>query len=354
MATRHLIAWLTVVAALLSACRPGGDVPPAPTPSPSATSVVASTEPDGLRIGVVLPLEGVRPLGPDAVRAAVGDLRVATRDEVREYRVLQPDGPLFVADLVALLADQGYDLVCAVGPGAVDAVLPVAVDHPELRFCALPSAPVEGAPANLQVLDVRADHAAYVAGAAAGGAIAQQPDFGEDPPSALQPGVVGDPSVVPPGPQTAAFQAGLRRSTTREVQVGFADVSDDPEAGTTDRTRAILVAGGEVVYGSAGASLDGLLDGAEGEGLVVALVDPRAPVVEPPPELLASVGIDLQVPLATAVRAVIAGSPADPVTFGAGEGIVTVVPGGAPSSQRATAAGEAALADLGTGRITLP
>lgn len=354
MATTRVLAWLIVVGAVLSACTPGGEVQPAPSPSASVSSPEVATEPEGLRVGVVLPLESVRPLGPDAVRAAVGDLRVATRDEVREYRVLQPDGPAFVGDLVALLADEGYDLVCAVGPGAVDAVLPVAVDHPELRFCALPAASVEGAPANLHLLDVRVDHAAYVAGAAAGAAISPPPELGEEPPSALQPGVVGDPAMMPAERQTAAFQAGIRRATAREVEVTFG-LPSEAAASTAEQTRFILEAGGEVVYGTAGASLDGLLAGAaDAGGLVVALVDPRAPIAQPPPELLASVALDLQIALEVAVRAVIGGAPAEPAVFGAGDGTVTVLSGGAPSSPQAVTAGEAALDDLAVGRVTLP
>jgi hypothetical protein len=155
------LAAVLALAACTSADERATRPPPAPEPPP-ATSPTA-----GIRVGFVLPPAASDE--DDQRTQLASDLQVvsALRGEgVSEVRTLEPDGPAFVADLAALLADRGTDLVCVLGPGAQRVVAPLAIRHPHLRFCAVPAGSTDP-PENVAVVDVRFEELGHLLGVAA-------------------------------------------------------------------------------------------------------------------------------------------------------------------------------------------
>lgn len=117
--------------------------------------------------------------------------------DVGQVRVVVPDAARFVEGVVALLADEGYGLVCAAGAEAEAAVLAVADEHPATRFCVVPATPRE-VPDNVLLVVPRIEEPAFLAGAAAAMLDPERP-----------PGLVGGPGAFALDRQRAAFQAGV-------------------------------------------------------------------------------------------------------------------------------------------------
>lgn len=138
---------------------------PSPTSTPSTSSTSPGTPPTSPPPGRVAVV--VSPEPPLAAAAAeIGARSVASGLlEGTELRVVTADDPSFVADLTTFFATEGYDLVCAVGPGAERAVREVAVTSPSTRFCAAPARP-QGMPDNVLAIDLRVEELGYVAGVA--------------------------------------------------------------------------------------------------------------------------------------------------------------------------------------------
>jgi basic membrane lipoprotein Med (substrate-binding protein (PBP1-ABC) superfamily) len=160
------VATAAVVATMsLGACTsaPEPATPAAPTPDPPAPA----SPPAGLRVGFVLPPaasdEDDQRLQLAADLQQVDELRA---EGISDLRVLEADGPEFVGDLATLLAERGTDLVCVLGPQAQQVVAPLAVRHPQLRFCAVPAGASEP-PTNLAAVDLRFDELGHLLGAAA-------------------------------------------------------------------------------------------------------------------------------------------------------------------------------------------
>jgi basic membrane lipoprotein Med (substrate-binding protein (PBP1-ABC) superfamily) len=151
--------------ALAVACTPDAEQvqPPLPTPEPPAATSPAA----GIRVGFVLPPAASDE--DDQRSQLAGDLRLvgALRDEgISELRTLEADGPEFVADLATLLAERRTDLICVLGPDAQRVAGPLAVRHPQLRFCAVPAGASEP-PANLAAVEVRFEELGHLVGVAA-------------------------------------------------------------------------------------------------------------------------------------------------------------------------------------------
>jgi basic membrane lipoprotein Med (substrate-binding protein (PBP1-ABC) superfamily) len=166
MACRRLGSALLGVALAVASCTSPGDEPasppPATVPSPPETS-----PPAGMRVGFVLP--PAASADDDQRTQLADDLQLvgALRDEgISEIRTLEPDGPEFVPDLAALLADRGTDLVCVLGPDAQRVAAPLAVRHPQLRFCAVPAGSSDP-PENLIAVEVRFEELGHLVGLAA-------------------------------------------------------------------------------------------------------------------------------------------------------------------------------------------
>lgn len=171
--SRHRRA-LVLVALLLGAlvgCTP--DDPPAADPSPPpSTSPAPRPLAGGPRVAVVLPAraDGTAPDAQQQLEALERDLA----DDIGELRVVVPNAEAFAGDVVRLLADDGYDLVCVLGADSEQIVTAAVRSYPATHFCALPAA-AEDIPDHVRLVDVRATEVAYVAGAAAAAHVAQSP-----------------------------------------------------------------------------------------------------------------------------------------------------------------------------------
>jgi basic membrane lipoprotein Med (substrate-binding protein (PBP1-ABC) superfamily) len=93
---------------------------------------------------------------------------------ISEIRALPADGPEFVSDLAALLADRRTDLICVLGSDAQRVLVPLATRHPQLRFCAVPAGTAEP-PGNLIAVEVRFEELGHVLGLAAATAAGEGP-----------------------------------------------------------------------------------------------------------------------------------------------------------------------------------
>jgi hypothetical protein len=167
---RPVVASLGVALAVLACTSPAEEATPPPeTPAPPP----ATTPAGGIRVGFVLPPAAS---DEDEQRTQLaGDLQLvgALRDEgISEIRTVEPDGPEFVPDLAALLADRRTDLICVLGPGAQQVVAPLAVRHPKLHFCAVPAGATEP-PDNVTVVELRFEELGHLLGVAAAAAAAE-------------------------------------------------------------------------------------------------------------------------------------------------------------------------------------
>lgn len=160
--TRAVAAAAVCLLALgLGACTGGGQdtVTPAPTPSPAATPAELTSA------AVVLPPRGsISEEAADTLERAI-ETTVSAADSDVALRVVQPDGPEFVAGIAGLLADDGFDLVCVLGQAGTAAVATLALQQPGTRFCMV--GPVDEGPENLWAPALRHREAAWLAGVAA-------------------------------------------------------------------------------------------------------------------------------------------------------------------------------------------
>ncbi len=344
---------LAAVAAVvgLAACSSADPTPdPGASPSPSSSTPSASgQEPVDLpRVAVVLPSRNTRPAAEIEVqRGLVDEVATQARREGRvdEVRVVVPDRFSTVGDVVEVLAEQGYDLVCALGPGAARGVREVAARFPETRFCATPGRLPE-VRSNTLVFDLRVEEAAYLAGIAARFAAPAAPSgLGREP--AL---VFGEPAQVArlrPAFDEGFLDVRVEGSTTAAV------VAPDEEAAAAAAATQ-YEAGAFVVYTSAGRADAGVVAAARDVGgLVVGWHAWLAPLVDEAPsgeattsdgEAGADEGFGAGAPwnlllfrenLATALRDAIAelgdGWSGGTRTLGFANGALALVPGTSPA-----------------------
>ncbi len=157
--------WTQFLAVVLAetACTAGDE--PVPDPPP----VVESDEPSlgGVRVGVVLPsAERTAPEVLDAARAQLAELEEDRVGDISAVRTVVPDGDVFAGDLAALLADDGYDLVCLFGAGGSLTVLDLADRFPGIRFCSTGTAP-DDAPDNVDLFELAHEELGAALGAVA-------------------------------------------------------------------------------------------------------------------------------------------------------------------------------------------
>lgn len=151
-AARRVVPVLLALA-LVVACTPTTTTPP-PQPAPVAT---AAPGPSGVRVGVVLmPANRVSEAESDRSRGELELLARSRRGEIASLRVVVPDTGLFAADVAALLADDGYDLVCVFGESGLRALDELVARFPATRFCVSSAGAAGGAPADADVFVV--DH----------------------------------------------------------------------------------------------------------------------------------------------------------------------------------------------------
>lgn len=248
----RLLAVLALVAVAVSAC--SSSPPPEPSPSPSAPTTSPASDigapDDEHRVAVV-----VAPV--PALRAAAAEVAArqlpALVDGIGDIRVVIADDEGAMPDLVRLFASEQYDLVCALGPGALDAVLGVARDLPSTRFCAAPVIAAE-VPANVLAVDIRAEEMAFLAGVMAGA-------YAPDRPPLM---VVG-PGTHASARQQQAFRDGFASTSPPAdvvpIIVGPVEDADEAVAAVEEHLRS----GVSAVYAEAGEADVGVRTAAEAE-----------------------------------------------------------------------------------------
>lgn len=318
---RHVAATAVVLA--LAACAEDATVEePTPPPPPEATTEAA---PLGVNVGVVLPPRVG--LSASATARLEGDLaRLADRfgPELRSVQVVTPPATEFAADLAAVFTDRGTQLVCVLGPGALDTVLAEAALHPQLRYCAAPVAAGTQLPEQVVGRDVRADELGYVVGTLAA-------LLGTGPVGFVD----GSDELAP-----AAFRAGLRTGVgDRELVEG--------EGPAVDAVRQVLAAGAGVVVLDPGAdAAEAVRLAAEAGPVLVPAGSLGSPSEEEGVALTWRVRWDRLV--AAAVEAHLGVEPAPPASLGVAEGLfeITLGPAAPPAAQAAL---DEVLAELSAG-----
>jgi basic membrane lipoprotein Med (substrate-binding protein (PBP1-ABC) superfamily) len=123
----------------------------------------------GARVGVVLPpADAWHPAVTDAMLRDVRVVQSMARQGVREIRTVTPDSEVFVADLIQLLAQDRFELTCALTTNASSVVRQQHAQLPHKRFCAVVTAPLtaEEDP-GFDVVVLRIAELGYVVGTAA-------------------------------------------------------------------------------------------------------------------------------------------------------------------------------------------
>lgn len=161
---RHLA--LAVALSLL----PVGCTDDGPEPDPEPAEEDAGPDdppPQGVRLGIVLPPRDTGSADEVAAgRLGLDALEDGFGEELVELRTVVPDAEEFVPDVAALLAGDGYDVVCVLGRDAGDTVLELARRHAATEFCAAPVEPVDDAPDNVMLVDVALEELGHVVGVA--------------------------------------------------------------------------------------------------------------------------------------------------------------------------------------------
>lgn len=357
MRSRLLLVLLVVLA---GACSPGSGPSPSPSPTAPAPGSPTASEPVGVRVAVVLPLDGEAPLTTAGTRTAAEAVASDHEGELGEFRLVAPDGATFVGDIATVLAEQGYDLVCLVGDTAVDVVLRVAVPFPATRFCALPGPNVASdteLPENVLVLDHRIAEAAYLGGVAAAQMPAPTRDEGDEddegppPPPA---GFIGDPTRPTTTRQRVAFEAGLTAGLGRGAAPRVT-VSESAEEAIGAAARRHFTDGVPVLFTATGAADAAVLAAARDAGGTVVLHRDRSRFDgEVPEEVLVWFLVDVARSLDVAVDRILEGWAGGFESLGLAEGAISVHAGGDPRGAAVAERVETVAGDIREGRTTVP
>lgn len=319
--SRRIGVLLTLIG-VLAACTDGGAPPePAPSPSPTSSATPESAEAEGLGVAVVLPPESLwSETRVERIREELASLRRTHLSDVPTWRTVQPETPVFSRDLAAVLAEQGADLVCVIGPGAGAVVLEVAPAFPRTRFCATPAiAEPARIPANVLLIDVRVEEVGYVAGVAArltsttgpAGFVAAQDEYATDR-------------------RRGGFLAGLNadgpvpRSPYLAAPIGDADRAFELAAPR-------YAAGVQTIYTAAGDGDAGVRRAAQQHGgLVIGALDTLVPEPDEPLPVAVLLGTvtSLDGAVAIAVDQALSTWDGGLASVGLAEGALRLVPGG--------------------------
>jgi hypothetical protein len=281
-------------------------------PSPAPAETTTEPAPLGANVGVVLPPRVG--LGAAATERLEEDLaRLAERfgPDLRSVQVLTPPAAAFAPDLAAVLTDRGTQLVCVLGPGALETVLAEVALHPELRYCAAPVAEGTDLPEQVVGRDVRAEELGRVVGTVAA-------LIGSGPV-----GFVGGSGELAP----VAFRAGLRDGVgDRELVEG--------EGTAGEAVEQVLAAGVEVIVLDPGADAAQAVRRATG---TVPVLVPAGSLGSSPDEQAVALSWRVRWDrlVAAAVEAHLGAEPAPPESLGLAEGLfeVTLGPAAPPDAQ---------------------
>ncbi|MDI3298509.1 MAG: BMP family ABC transporter substrate-binding protein [Bacillota bacterium] len=167
------------------------------------------------------------------------------------------------------LAQQGYNLVIAVGFLMQDQVQQVAKEYPQTRF-AIIDVGIEGIP-NLASAVFKYQEAGYLAGAMAGLIEKERALPGIKGTNKI--GIVAGMKIPPVDAYIAGFEAGVSK-VAPEVQVilRYANSFDDPAAGR-ELALAEAAQGAEIIQQAAGNTGTGAIEGAKQAGVYAIGVD---------------------------------------------------------------------------------
>jgi hypothetical protein len=321
--TRQIaVAVLALALGLLACTGPeSGVAEPAPAP-PEDTATEAA--PLSVSVGVVLPPRvGLDSDATDRLEDDLARLAELFGPDLRSVQVMTPPTADLASDLASVLTDRGTQLVCVIGPGALDTVLAEVELHPELRYCAAPVTDGTSLPEQVVGRDVRVEELGRVVGTVAA-------TVGTGPV-----GLVAGSDELTAG----AFRTGLRTGLGDRELVE----ADGPAA---DAVEQVLARGASVVV---------LDPGADAARAVQRAAD-AVPVLVPA-GLVASAAGEAAVALtwrvrwdrlvAAAVEAHLGVDPPPPASLGVAEGLFDVTLGPAAPAE-AEAALEAVLTELRT------
>lgn len=349
MASRGIL-WVLVAGMLLAACTTeGGGTTDAASPSPTP----AATAPPitGPRVAVVLrPPEEAPGLASQSETQAVERVRGTYADQLSEVRSVVPDEGGFVGDVIALMAERGYALVCVAGHDLVAVVTAIAVEYPRTRFCLFPAVVADvDVPPNVLLIDLAVEEPAMVA---ANVALRLAP---QDPPA-----FVAARTEFAMERRRAAFQAAVRAQEPDEQATATPLVgvpADDAERAESF-ARTHFEAGATVLYTESGAADTAILPvAAEADGAVIGSVDtlfegPDGALLEAPPAaVLFGIEERLDAALRVAIDRLLGGWSPEPMSVGFAEGAYGVLAGGHPRADEAVRLVDEILEELASGTL---
>ncbi|MDI3316153.1 MAG: BMP family ABC transporter substrate-binding protein [Bacillota bacterium] len=219
------------------------------------------------KVGLVTDVGGINDRGFNQL--AYEGLQRAQRELGVQGRVIQSKQQTDYIPNLSGLAQQGYNLVIAVGFLMQDQVQQVAKEYPNTHF-AIIDVGIEGIP-NLASAVFKYQEAGYLAGAMAGLIEKERALPGIKGTNKI--GVVGGMSIPPVNAYIAGFEAGVRK-VAPEVQVilRYANAFDDPAAGR-ELALAEAAQGAEIIQQAAGNTGTGVIEGAKQAGVYAIGVD---------------------------------------------------------------------------------
>lgn len=321
---RRWAAWLAVAVLAATGCTQTTTPSDDPSTTPPGVADPTPTTQSGLRVAFVLPPPSATYAAAEAaLRTDLARVQRAAGRDIATSQVVQPDAPVFTADVVALLAEEGNDLVCALGAGAAEAVLAVAPDFPETRFCVAP-ARLEPAPANVLSVDVRVEETAFLAGAAAGIVAADS-----------RPGFVAGSSGYAIDRRRRAFVSGMAAVSARTPGPAIAFPADGEERGF-ELAADQLAQGVRVIYTVAGAADAGVQRAVEeGGALLIGSLTSLGGEPEAPPsaETLMTISERFDLALEPVIAQAAGEWRGGVVSVGLTESVLSIAGGGSPRWQ---------------------
>lgn len=331
-------------------CTSDGSEPvPGPTPSPTSSPGATAPPITGPRVAVVLPTADEDVADPGSLE--IDRIRSTFADRVSSVRAVTPDTPDFTSDVLGLLAEQGNELVCVIGPRALETVVEIASDYPRTRFCVFPAAAAE-VPANVLLLDLAVEEVAVLAATVASGVAPKDP-----------PAFIGSRQEYAIDRRRFAFQA-----VAREAASGRGDAAkpligvpaDDAERAASFASTQ-FEAGASVVYTEAGSADRAVLAVAEEAGGMVIGSSRTLGVTETGTEtepssraVLLTIEERFDAALEIAIERLLGEWSTDPVTVGFADGAFQLGAGRHRRAPRAMAIAERVRAAMEAGELDLP
>ncbi|MDI3298443.1 MAG: BMP family ABC transporter substrate-binding protein [Bacillota bacterium] len=258
-----LVSLLLALSLVLAAC---GGAPAAKTGSPQQGQQAASGG-KTIRVGLVTDVGGLNDHSFNYL-ADQGLQRAKTELGIQGQVVESHNQTDYIPNLTNF-AQQGYDLVIAVGFLMTDAVKTVAKQYPDTKFLLIDDQ-IEGMP-NVASAMFRSEQAGYLVGALTGLIEKQHalPNLkGRD-----QVAVIGGMKIPPVDAYIAGFQAGVKAvSPQTKVNLVYEGKFDDPTGGR-EVALSQIAQGSDILFHVAGGTGTGVIKAAESQGVYAIGVD---------------------------------------------------------------------------------